>query len=84
MQTATKKTVEDFLPLIKASKGIYRNLSKTSIDFFRREYQYLLKHRTKTVGVMTADLVNKELSVEEYPYLTKLNAIKVIQRAINH
>ncbi len=42
-------TVQDFLPKVKANKFTYYNLSKLDIAYFKKQYEYLKRHRTAKV-----------------------------------
>jgi len=71
--------VKSILPRLKANRYTYYNLSKSQIDYFKKQYLYLKKNKDEFVFNDTYSTVSYWLNLDnELDYVKKINAIKVV------
>ena len=74
-----RKTVSDYLPMVKANRYTFYNLDKETIELFRREYCYLKKHKDRPVSLMAQSGIDANFKLKnEYDYIKKYNAMVCI------
>lgn len=77
--------VSEILPKLKANKNTYYNLDDVSIKMFKNEYNYLKKHKNKTIYTSCIKQIEKYLNTEnELDYVKKYNAMIILSININH
>lgn len=76
--------VKDFLPSVKAHKGIYYNLNEQSKREFQNLYKYLLKHKEKDTDSIAPYIHFKNIKHPYGTFLYKLERMKIISQSIKH
>jgi len=76
--------VYELLPKVKATSGIYYNLTKSQQSDFKKLYSYLLKHKNKDVCKIVETLINDYLKNIDCQYLVKFKAMQFISTNIIH
>jgi len=72
-----KHYVKDFLPLVKANKHTFHNLDAYAIADFKKEYEYLLKHKESEVSDVGVERFNSFIAKgnRKTEYYRKLRAM---------
>ena len=79
-------TVIEILPKLKANKYTYYNLSNKDVEYFRKLYKYLLKHKNKNISqniFQNNDALKNSIyfwlnNKNELDYIRKIKAMELI------
>lgn len=78
-------TVSQLLPKVKANRHTYYNLDKQSIEYYKKQYNYLKRHKDKEVYSSIIKEVNEVLNENnKLEYVKKVKAMLLIGTNINH
>lgn len=78
------KTVTDLLPLVKANKNTYYNLSRKDIVMFKDLYTYLKKHKDKYINCLLFEAQITTIRNTYTGYLLKFKTMELIAYNIKH
>lgn len=77
--------VKELLPKLKANKNTYYNLGKQEKERFKNAYNYLKKHKEKSIYTFClTDFYSNLENTKFIEYVQKIRAIEVLSMNINH
>ena len=76
-------TINEYLPMVMASKFTYYNLDNKSVNDYKKLYAYLKKHRDKTIlpHMIDFEIMNIKANFNT-EYLGKYKIMQLISRTI--
>ena len=76
-------TINEYLPMVMASKFTYYNLDSKSVNDYKKLYAYLKKHRDKTIlpHMIDFEIMNIKTNFNT-DYLVKYKIMQLISRNI--
>jgi hypothetical protein len=68
----------DFLPNVKANRYTYYNLDKNTVNDYKKNYKYLLKHKNNSVLLLFKKDITLLKHCKKGSYIDKYNAMRIL------